>query len=195
MSATVKMTHTAIGAEVRRGTYDIVVDGQRAGSVDMNDTAEIYRSNLGASHPAGPQWPNSSRTQTFEAGRSSSAVKPMIGLNDDIIAPKGFLTRKQVPYQPLRPTLSIRRPRRRSTWMHRDARPPDVGVRVRSQGSGGGRKRLLSGPLVGEGDRDTWPQRQQQAIEVLRVRGEVHRGPGCSVSGRHARDVSPPSAA
>jgi len=31
MTATLKMTHKAIGVEVRRGTYDIVVDGQRAG--------------------------------------------------------------------------------------------------------------------------------------------------------------------
>ena len=41
MTATLKMTHKAIGVEVRRGTYDIVVDGQRAGSVEMNDTIEI----------------------------------------------------------------------------------------------------------------------------------------------------------
>lgn len=30
MTATLKMTHKAIGVEVRRGTYDIVVDGQHA---------------------------------------------------------------------------------------------------------------------------------------------------------------------
>ena len=41
MTATLKMTHKAIGVEVRRGAYDIVVDGQRAGSVEMNDTIEI----------------------------------------------------------------------------------------------------------------------------------------------------------
>jgi hypothetical protein len=41
MSATLKMTHKAIGAEVRRGTYDVVVDGKRIGSVEMNDTAEM----------------------------------------------------------------------------------------------------------------------------------------------------------
>src|SRR2546426_8887858 len=29
------------GAEVRRGTYDVVVDGERAGSVEMNHTIEI----------------------------------------------------------------------------------------------------------------------------------------------------------
>ena len=66
MTATLQMTHKAIGAEVRRGTYDIVVDGQRAGSVDMNDTVEI---------PVEPgrhilqlrSGRNSSRTRTFEA--------------------------------------------------------------------------------------------------------------------------------
>ena len=41
MSATLKLTHKAIGVEVRRGTYDIEVDGQRAGSLEMNDTIEI----------------------------------------------------------------------------------------------------------------------------------------------------------
>lgn len=39
MAAMLKLTHRAIGAEVRRGTYDIVVDGERAGSVEMNDNA------------------------------------------------------------------------------------------------------------------------------------------------------------
>lgn len=41
MSATLKLTHKAIGAEVRRDTYDVLVDGDRAGSVEMNDTLEI----------------------------------------------------------------------------------------------------------------------------------------------------------
>ena len=41
MSATLKLTHKAIGVEVRRGTYDIVVDTERVESVEMNDTIEI----------------------------------------------------------------------------------------------------------------------------------------------------------
>jgi hypothetical protein len=41
MSATMKVTHSSIGAEVRRGTYDVVVDGERVGAVDMNRTIEI----------------------------------------------------------------------------------------------------------------------------------------------------------
>jgi hypothetical protein len=40
MSATLKLTHKAIGAEVRRGTYDVLLDGERIGSVEMNDTFE-----------------------------------------------------------------------------------------------------------------------------------------------------------
>ena len=41
MAATLKVTHKAIGAEVRRGTYDVVVDGHWVGSVEMNNTIEI----------------------------------------------------------------------------------------------------------------------------------------------------------
>ena len=41
MSATLKVTHKSVGAEVRRGTYDVVVDGRRVGSVEMNDTIEL----------------------------------------------------------------------------------------------------------------------------------------------------------
>lgn len=41
MAATLRLTHKAIGVEVRRGTYDIVMDGQPAGSVEMNHTIEI----------------------------------------------------------------------------------------------------------------------------------------------------------
>lgn len=41
MSATLKLTHKAIGAEVRRGAYDVLVDGERVGSVEMNNTIEI----------------------------------------------------------------------------------------------------------------------------------------------------------
>ncbi|MGH3470707.1 MAG: hypothetical protein ACRDPG_01510 [Nocardioidaceae bacterium] len=66
MAATLKLTHKAIGVEVRRGTYEILVDGQRAGSLDMNDTIEI---------PVEPgrhallvrNGRNSSGTQTFDA--------------------------------------------------------------------------------------------------------------------------------
>ena len=41
MPAILKLTHKAIGVEVRRGPYDAVVDGDHVGSVEMNDTIEI----------------------------------------------------------------------------------------------------------------------------------------------------------
>ena len=39
--ANLKLTHKAIGVEVRRAPYDVVVDGEGVGSVEMNDTIEI----------------------------------------------------------------------------------------------------------------------------------------------------------
>ena len=67
MSATLKLTHKAIGAEVRRGTYDVVLDGEHVGSVEMNDTFET---------PIEPghhtlqvrDGRKSSRTNTFDVG-------------------------------------------------------------------------------------------------------------------------------
>ena len=66
MAATLKLMHKAIGVEVRRGTYDVMVDGNRVGSVEMNDTIEI---------PVEPghhtlqvrDGRRSSRTRTFDA--------------------------------------------------------------------------------------------------------------------------------
>jgi hypothetical protein len=66
MSATLKLTHKTIGVEVRRGPYEVVLDGQRAGSVELNDTFET---------PVEPghhtlklrSGRNSSRTKTFDA--------------------------------------------------------------------------------------------------------------------------------
>ena len=66
MAATLKLTHKAIGAEVRRGTYDVLVDGQSAASLEMNCMIEI---------PVQPgrhsvqirDGRKSSRTESFEA--------------------------------------------------------------------------------------------------------------------------------
>ena len=73
MSATLKLTHKAIGAEVRRGTYDVVVNGERAGSVDMNQTIEIPvepgRHTLQVRNGR-----NSSSTQTFDAAEDEIVV-------------------------------------------------------------------------------------------------------------------------
>ena len=67
MSATLKLTHKTIGVEVRRGTYDVMVDGKSAGSVELNETVDI---------PVDPgrhtlqvrNGRNSSRTETFDVG-------------------------------------------------------------------------------------------------------------------------------
>jgi len=66
MSATLKLTHKTIGAEIRRGTYDVVLDGEPAGSVEMNDTIEIP---LEPGHHTLQvrNGRNASRTKTFDA--------------------------------------------------------------------------------------------------------------------------------
>jgi hypothetical protein len=71
MSATLKLMHKAIGAEARRGTYDVVVDGQSAGSLEMNASIEI---------PVTPgrhtvqvrSGRDSSRPETFDAAESET---------------------------------------------------------------------------------------------------------------------------
>jgi hypothetical protein len=40
VTATLKLTHRAIGVEVRRGTYNVVLDGAQVGSLQLNDTFE-----------------------------------------------------------------------------------------------------------------------------------------------------------
>ena len=66
MAATLKLTHTAIGVEVRRGTYDVVLDRERVGSLAMNNTIELPvepgRHTLQVRNGR-----NSSGTQTFDA--------------------------------------------------------------------------------------------------------------------------------
>ena len=66
MPATLKVSHKAIGVEVRRGTFDVLVDGTRAGSVEMNETLETPiepgRHTLQVRNGR-----NSSRSETFDA--------------------------------------------------------------------------------------------------------------------------------
>ena len=66
MSATLTLTHKTIGVEVRRGPYDVVVDGKVLGSVEMNETTETPvtpgRHTLQVRNGR-----NSSRTKTFDA--------------------------------------------------------------------------------------------------------------------------------
>src|SRR5580704_3483555 len=73
MSATLKLTHKAIGAEVRRGTYDIVLDGERVGSVEMNDTFET------SVEPG-------RHTLQVRDGRNSSRIKMFDAVDDETVA-------------------------------------------------------------------------------------------------------------
>ena len=73
MSATLKLKHKSIGAEVRRGTYDIVVDGQYAGSLEMNATIEITVE-PGRHTVQVRNGRNSSRTETFDSAEGETIV-------------------------------------------------------------------------------------------------------------------------
>ena len=65
MSATLKLTHKAIGSGVRRGTFDVMID-ERVGSVEMNNTIEIpFEPGRHALLVRSGR--NSSGTRTFEA--------------------------------------------------------------------------------------------------------------------------------
>jgi hypothetical protein len=66
MSATLKLTHETIGVEIRRGTYEVVLDGQRVGSVELNDTFETPME-PGRHSLKVRSGRNSSRTKTFDA--------------------------------------------------------------------------------------------------------------------------------
>jgi hypothetical protein len=73
MSATLKVTHKAIGVEVRRGTYEVVVDGERDGLLEMNDTIELP---IEAGHHTLQvrNGRNLSRTLTFDAAEGQVAA-------------------------------------------------------------------------------------------------------------------------
>ena len=73
MPATLKLTHKAIGAEVRRRPYDVVVDGERVGSVEMNRTIEI---------PVQP----GRHTLQVRSGRDSSSTETFDAAEDEIVA-------------------------------------------------------------------------------------------------------------
>lgn len=73
MPATLKVTHKAIGVEVRRDPYEVVLDGQRAGSVEMNDTLEI---------PVDP----GRHTVQVRDGRKSSGVRSFDAAEGETVA-------------------------------------------------------------------------------------------------------------
>jgi hypothetical protein len=71
--ATLKLTHKAIGAEVRRGAFDVMVDGERVGSVEMNKTIEI------------PIEPGRHALQ-IRSGRDSSATRTFEAAEGELVA-------------------------------------------------------------------------------------------------------------
>jgi hypothetical protein len=71
MTAALKITHKAIGVEVRRGTYDVVVDGQQAVPLEMNDTIEMPVE-AGRHTVQLRSGRNSSRTKTFEVAEGQT---------------------------------------------------------------------------------------------------------------------------
>ncbi len=73
MAATLKLSHKAIGVEVRRGTYDVMVDGECVGTLEMNDTIEI---------PVQP----GRHTLQVRNGRNSSQTRTFDAADGDLIA-------------------------------------------------------------------------------------------------------------
>lgn len=73
MPPMLKLTHKSIGVEVRRGTYEVVVDGVHAGSVEMNDTIEIPI--VSGRHTLQVRdGRKSSRIRTFDAAESETVT-------------------------------------------------------------------------------------------------------------------------
>ena len=89
----------AIGVEVRRGTYDVVVDGERVGSLDMNETIEIA---IEAGH----------HTLQVRNGRNSSRILNFDAAEGQVVAfrctGKRFLPIFLVSYVVPRLALSLR---------------------------------------------------------------------------------------
>jgi hypothetical protein len=73
MSATLKLTHKTIGVEVRRGPYEVVLDGQRVGAVELNDSFET---------PVEP----GQHTLKLRSGRNSSRTKTFDAADGDIVS-------------------------------------------------------------------------------------------------------------
>lgn len=72
MSATLKRTHSTIGVEVRRGTYDAIVDGKHVGTLELNETIDITV-DPGHHTLQVRNGRNSSRTKTFDVAEGEIA--------------------------------------------------------------------------------------------------------------------------
>jgi hypothetical protein len=72
VSATLVVTHKAIGVEVRRSPYDVFVDGQRVGSVEMHQSLEV-------------QVQPGRRALQVRSGRLSSRVRSFDALDGEVV--------------------------------------------------------------------------------------------------------------
>jgi hypothetical protein len=72
MTVTLRMTRQAVGIELRRGTFDVLVDGNSVGSIDRNDTIEV---------PVEP----GRHTVRVRAGRYSSQVRSFEAVDGDTV--------------------------------------------------------------------------------------------------------------
>jgi hypothetical protein len=118
MSATLKVTHKTIGAEVRRGTYDVPLDGERVGSVEMNETyerpVEPGRHTLQVRNGR-----NSSRTKTFDAADGEAIAFRATGKSTADLS--RVLRRPQPGAQPQTRVNRPRKPQPRRLWKRRAA--------------------------------------------------------------------------
>lgn len=73
MPATLKLTHKTIGVEIRRGTYDVVLDGSPAGSLELDETIDI---------PVEP----GHHTLKLRNGRNSSPTKAFDAAEGETVA-------------------------------------------------------------------------------------------------------------
>lgn len=73
MAATRQLTHKTIGVEVRRGTLDVMVDGQRVGSVERNETFEMTLA-------------PGRHTLQVRSGRKSSRILAFDGTEGEVVA-------------------------------------------------------------------------------------------------------------
>ncbi len=73
MTATLTLIHKAIGAEVRRGPYEVLIDGESAGWIELHRTVEF------------PVQAGSHALQIRE-GRNSSRVEHFDVADDHVVA-------------------------------------------------------------------------------------------------------------
>ena len=73
MTATLRLTRSPIGAEVRRGAYDVLVDGKHVGSIELHETTD-FPVDAGRHTLQIREGRNSSRTETFDVAEDRSVA-------------------------------------------------------------------------------------------------------------------------